>query len=93
MERSARVVAQCPVIPGYEVFEKPSGRSAIRKAIHMSEKSPYTANLCPLSAWFELAGFREDFGESIGELIEAMLRSAIWQRAAEHLDGMLSEQQ
>src|SRR5664279_2502747 len=39
--------------------------------IHMSEKSPYTANLCPLCVWLELAGFREDFGESIGELVEA----------------------
>jgi hypothetical protein len=62
-------------------------------AIHMSEKSPYAANLCPLSGWVELAGFREDFGKSIGWLIEAMLRSAVRQRTTEHLDGMLSEQQ
>ena len=59
----------------------------------MREKSPYAANLCPLSARVEFAGFREDFGESIGELIETMLRSAVWQRTTEHLDGMLSEQQ
>src|SRR5262249_38957855 len=31
----------------------------------------------------------EDFGESIGELIEAMLLSTVRQRAAEPLDGML----
>ena len=59
----------------------------------MNDKSPYTANLCPLSVWVELPCFREDFSESIGELIEAMLRSAVRQRAAEHLDGMLSEQE
>src|SRR5258708_8189066 len=55
--------------------------------------SPYTANLCPLSVWVELACFREDFGESIGELVETMLRSAVRKRTTEHLDGMLSEQQ
>ena len=63
------------------------------EVIHLDGLSPYTANLCPLSGGVEFAGFREDFGESIGELIEAMLRSAIRQRATEHLDGMLSEQQ
>ena len=59
----------------------------------MSEKSPHTANLCPLSGRVELAGFREDFGQSVGKLIETMLRSAIRQRTTEHFDGMLSEQQ
>jgi len=53
--------------------------------------SPYTANLCPLSTRVELASFREDFGESIDELVETMFWSAIRQRATEHLDGMLSE--
>ena len=61
--------------------------------IQFDVQSPYTANLCPLCVGLELAGFREDFGESIGELIEAMLRSAVRQRATKHLDGMLSEQQ
>ena len=51
----------------------------------LDEKSPYTANLCPLSVWVELAGFHEDFGETIGELVETMLRSAAWQRTTEHL--------
>ena len=55
--------------------------------------SAYAANLCPLSGGVEFAGFREDLGESVGELIEAMLRSAVRQGATEHLDGMLSEQQ
>src|ERR1700674_1921298 len=64
-----------------------------RLRIHLSGLSPYTANLCPLSVWFELAGFRNDFGQSVRELVEAMLRSSARQRAPEHLDGMLSEQQ
>jgi hypothetical protein len=38
-------------------------------------------------------GFCEDLGESIGELVEAMLGSAVRQRTAEHLDGVLGEQQ
>jgi hypothetical protein len=59
----------------------------------MSEKSPYTANLCPLSGWFELPGFPNDFGQSVREVVEAMLRRAVRQRTPEHLDGMLSEQQ
>jgi hypothetical protein len=57
----------------------------------MSEKSPYTANLCPLCLGFEFARFREDFGEPIGKLVEAMLRIAIRQRTTERLDGMLGE--
>jgi spore coat protein A len=54
---------------------------------------PIRDNLCPLSAWVELSCFREDLGESIGELIETVLRSAVRQRTTEHLDGMLGEQQ
>ena len=42
-----------------------------------SFKSPYTANLCPLFVWVELAGFREDFDESIGELVETILRASV----------------
>src|SRR5437868_10585763 len=61
--------------------------------LQVDGKSPYAANLCPLSGRVEFAGFCEDFGESIGELIQAMLRSLIRQRATEHLDSMLSEQQ
>ena len=60
---------------------------------HRAGLSPYTANLCPLSTRVELASFREDFGESIDELVETMFWGAIRQRATEHLDGMLSEQQ
>ncbi len=63
------------------------------EVIHLAVLSPYTANLCPLSIWFEFAGFRDDFGQSVRELVEAMLRSAVRQRTPEHLDGMLSEQQ
>ena len=47
----------------------------------------------PAMRLVEFAGFREDFGESIGELVEATFRRAVRQRTAEHLDGMLSEQQ
>jgi hypothetical protein len=36
---------------------------------------------------------REDLGESIDDLIEALLRSAVRQRTPEDPDGMLSEQQ
>jgi len=59
--------------------------------IQVDGESPYAANLCPLSVWVEVAGFRENFGESIGELIETMLRNAVRQRTPEHLDGMLGE--
>ena len=45
-----------------------------RLRIHLSGLSPYTANLCPLSVWVELASFRQDFGDSICELVEAMLQ-------------------
>jgi hypothetical protein len=59
----------------------------------MGNNLSYTANLCPLSRGVELTGFCEDLGESIGELIETVLRGAVRQRTTEHLDGMLSEQQ
>jgi len=55
--------------------------------------SPYAANLCPLSGRVEFAGFGKNFGESVRELVETVLWSAVRQRATEHLDGMLSEQQ
>ena len=61
--------------------------------IHLDVKSPYTANLCPLSGWADFAGFGKDFGESIGELIKTMAGGAIRQRAPEHLDGMLGEEE
>jgi hypothetical protein len=32
---------------------------------------PYTANLCPLSGGVEFAGFHDDFGQSVRELVEA----------------------
>ena len=74
----------------------PSATSRIvahSEATQVDGLSPYAANLCPLSRDLELAGFCEDFGESIGELIETMLGSAVRQRTAEHLDGVLGEQQ
>ena len=39
---------------------------------HFDEKRAYPANLCSLSCGVEFAGFGEDFGQSIGELIEAV---------------------
>ncbi len=59
---------------------------------HFDEKRAYPANLCSLSCGVEFAGFGEDFGQSIGELIEAVSGSAVRQRATEHLDSVLSEQ-
>ena len=73
-------------------WRAPKSRSG-KLAIHPDVLSPYTANLCPLCVGLELAGFRENFGESIGELIETVLRSAVRQRTTEHLDGMLGKQQ
>ncbi len=65
----------------------------MRKSARFDANSPYAANLCPLSGGVELASFREDSGEPIGEPVETMLRIAIRQRATEHLKGMLGEQQ
>jgi hypothetical protein len=59
----------------------------MRQQIHFEGFSPSTANLCPLSDWVEFAGFRKDFGESVDELLETMLRAAVWQRTTEHLDA------
>jgi hypothetical protein len=53
----------------------------------------YTANLCPLSGEAEFAKLGEDFGEAIGESIEAASRGAIRQGSTEHLDGVLSEEE
>ena len=58
----------------------------------VAEKRPYPANLCPLSGGVEFAGFGEDLGQPIGELIETMSGRAVRQRAAEHLDSVLSEE-
>src|SRR6266567_6626143 len=52
-------------------------RTVEAPAMHVDGLSPYAANLCPLSCRVEFAGFCEYFGESIGELIQAMLRSLI----------------
>ena len=49
------------------VGNRADGRQS--EAILIGEKSPYAANLCPLSGRVELAGLGEDFGESIGELV------------------------
>ena len=43
---------------------------------HMSEKSAYPANLCPLSSGVEFADLGEDLGQSVGEPIEAASRKA-----------------
>jgi hypothetical protein len=55
-------------------------------------KRPYPANLCSSSGGVEFAGFGEDLGEPIGELIETMSGRAVRQRATEHLDSMLGEE-
>jgi hypothetical protein len=53
----------------------------------------YPANLCPLSGWGEFAGFREDFGQSIGKPIEAVSRRALREGTTEHFDGVLSKEE
>ncbi len=53
----------------------------------MDVKSPYPANLCPLSYWVEFAGFGEDLGQAIGEPIEAMSGRAVRQRATDDVYG------
>jgi len=58
----------------------------------LGRSRPYPANLCPLLGRVQFAGLGEDFGKSIGELIETMFRSAIRQRATEHLNGVLGEE-
>ena len=59
----------------------------------LSESSALAANLCPFSGCRELAGFTEDFGEPVGEAVEATARSVVWQRPAKHLEHMLSAEQ
>ena len=59
----------------------------------VDEKRPYPANLCPLFGGAEFAGFGENLGEPIGEPIETMSGLAVRQRTAEHLNGVLSEEQ
>ena len=53
----------------------------------------YPANLCPLSGVVEFVDFGEDLGQPIGELIETMAGWAVRQRATEHLDSVLSEEE
>ena len=59
---------------------------------HKSASGVYPANLCPLSCGVEFAGLGEDFGQAVGEPIEAASRRAVRQGSPEHLDGVLSEQ-
>jgi hypothetical protein len=54
-------------------------------------KRPYPANLCPLSCGVEFAGFGENLGQPIGELIETMSGRGIRERATEHFNGVLGE--
>src|SRR5205807_4882074 len=51
------------------------------------------ANLCLGSTGAEALGLGDDFCESVREPVEADARGAIWQRAAEHLQDMLSTEQ
>ena len=59
----------------------------------MSGYGTLPANLCPFSGRREVACFDKDFGEAVGEAIEANASSVFWQRAAEHLQHMLSSEQ
>ena len=66
--------------------------SGIGHLSHFDGLRPYPANLCSLFGWVEFAGFGEDLGESIGELIETVAGRAGRQRPAEHLDSVLREE-
>jgi hypothetical protein len=57
-----------------------------------SDKPTLPANLCPFSGRAEFARLDHDFGEAVGEPVEATARSVVWQRAAEHLQHMLSSE-
>ena len=65
----------------------------IRPERHFDEMPTYTANLCRLFRRVEFAGFREDFGQPIGESVETASRRAIRQRSTEHFDCVLSKEQ
>ena len=62
-------------------------------AAYIDKKRPYPANLCPLSCGVEFAGCGENFGQAVGKPIEAPSRRAVRQRATEHLNGVLSEEE
>jgi hypothetical protein len=51
----------------------------------VSEYATLPANLCPFSGRRKVACFDKDFGEAVGEAIEANASSVFSQRAAEHL--------
>ena len=44
----------------------------------MSGKATLPANLCPFSGRLERASFSEDFGEAVGETVEAKARRTVW---------------
>jgi hypothetical protein len=52
-----------------------------------------TGHLCPFSGRHELARFGNDFGEPVGEAVEAVPRSVVWKCPAKHLEHMLSSEQ
>jgi hypothetical protein len=58
----------------------------------MSATGVYPANLCPLSCLAEFASLGENFGQAVGEAIEAASWRAVRQGSPEHFDCVLSEQ-
>src|SRR5271169_3083634 len=58
-----------------------------------TDNTTYPANLCSFSGYVELAGFREDFGKTVGETVQTAAGSACRQAASEHLQDVLSGQQ
>jgi hypothetical protein len=65
----------------------------LRRPRQFGESATYPANLCPLFALAEFAGFREDLGQPIGEPFEAVSRRALRQGSMEHFDCVLSKEQ
>src|ERR1035437_802513 len=58
-----------------------------------TDNATYPANLCLFSWWIEFAGFREDFGKTVGESVQTAAGSAIGQVAPVHLHYVLSGKQ
>ena len=73
----ARASGGCPPVGQREGASRigPRKSASIRQPhrhLHLDEKRPYPANLCPLSGGVEFAGFGKDLGQPIGELIETV---------------------
>ena len=53
----------------------------------------FTGQFLPTFRASRVARFDEDFGETVGEPVEATARSTVWQRQTKHFEHMLSSEQ